>query len=92
MKYLEEEFKILIDEGGEQTRYTISNYGRVFDTFKNTYVSQVLTGKPEYFYVNYYDNTGKRKLRRVHNLIAPAADAAGQQRRREAAAAEHALR
>jgi len=70
VKYLEEEFKILIDEGGEQTRYTISNYGRVFDTFKNTYVSQVLTGKPEYFYVNYYDNTGKRKLRRVHNLIA----------------------
>ncbi|MNG11651.1 hypothetical protein D3C84_952030 [compost metagenome] len=33
-------------------------------------VSQVLTGKPPYKYVNVYTDEGKRVLRRVHNLLA----------------------
>lgn len=70
MFYLQEEFKPMIDESGTVNRYVISNYGRVYDTKTNNYIAQVLTGNPQYFYVNYYDDTNKRKLRRVHNLLA----------------------
>ena len=70
-QYLKEEFKTLIDEDGLVERYKISNYGRVFDTQANNFISQVLTGKPQYFYVN-YNTLEKRKLRRFHNLMARA--------------------
>lgn len=70
-QYLKEEFKTLVDEDGLVERYKISNYGRIFDTQSNCFISQVLTGKPQYFYVN-YNTPEKRKLRRVHNLMARA--------------------
>lgn len=70
MSYLREEFKPMVDETGILSRYIISNYGRVYDTKADSYITQVLTGNPQYFYVNYYDDTNKRKLRRVHNLLA----------------------
>ena len=70
MSYLREEFKPVVDETGILSRYIISNYGRVYDTKADNYIAQVLTGNPQYFYVNYYDDTNKRKLRRVHNLLA----------------------
>ena len=70
MFYLQEEFKPMIDESGIVNRYIISNYGRVYDIKNDCFVSQVLTGKPQYFYVNYTNDEGKRKLRRVHNLLA----------------------
>ena len=70
MPYLREEFKPMVDETGILSRYIISNYGRVYDTKADSYITQVLTGNPQYFYVNYYDDTNKRKLRRVHNLLA----------------------
>ena len=60
---------MLVDEDGPVPRYMISNYGRVFDTKNQQYVSHVLTGKPVYFYIN-YQTENKRKLRRVHNLLA----------------------
>lgn len=68
--YLKEEFKTLIDESGEVNRYTISNYGRVYDAINNVFVSPVLTGGTQYWYVNYKQNSGKRVLRRVHNILA----------------------
>ena len=58
--YLKEEFKTLIDESGEVNRYTISNYGRVYDAINNVFVSPVLTGGTQYWYVNYKQNSGKR--------------------------------
>jgi hypothetical protein len=60
----------MIDESGIVNRYIVSNYGRVYDIKNDCFVSQVLTGKPQYFYVNYTNDEGKRKLRRVHNLLA----------------------
>lgn len=71
--YLKEEWRPLTVEGCEY-RYEISNYGRVMDKLNNTLVSQVLTGKPAYFYVNLHPTNsdgvkGKRLLRRVHNLV-----------------------
>ncbi|UNY40363.1 HNH endonuclease [Pseudaeromonas phage vB_PpeM_ KLEP7] len=70
-QYLKEEFKTLVDEEGLVERYKISNYGRVLDTQTNNFISQVLTGGNPYFYVN-YNTPIKRKLRRVHNLMARA--------------------
>ena len=67
--YLREDFKVLVDEDGPVHRYMISNYGRVFDTKNQQYVSHVLTGRPAYSYIN-YQTENKRKLRRVHNLLA----------------------
>lgn len=72
-EYLEEEWKPLQVEDCEY-RYDISNYGRVKDKINGVMVSQVLTGKPQYYYVNlqpiYGDGSkGKRLLRRVHNLM-----------------------
>jgi len=67
--YLKEEWKPLdVEDCGY--RFSISNYGRVYDNHREKFVSQVLTGKPKYFYVNLVDMQGKRILRRVHNLAA----------------------
>lgn len=73
-EYLEECWEPL-DVEGCAYRYDISNYGRVRDKVNDVMVSQVLTGKPQYYYVNLQpiqkDGTkGKRLLRRVHNLLA----------------------
>lgn len=52
------------------SRYSISNLGQVYDTVSRKEVSQVLTGLPEYYYVNVYNDFGKRKLVRAHRLVA----------------------
>lgn len=67
-EYLKEEFKTLDVEDCEW-RYEISNYGRVFDKINNKFVAQVVTGKPQYFYVNLMKKDKTRILRRVHNLM-----------------------
>ncbi len=66
---LKEKWKKLKLEGCG-VRYKISNYGRVYDKQTGKYVSQVITGKPQYWYVNLRMDTGKRILRRVHRLLA----------------------
>lgn len=68
-EYLKEEWKPLeVEDCGY--RYNISNYGRVYDTVKESFVRHVLTGKPTYFYVGIIPKNGKRVLRRVHNIMA----------------------
>lgn len=69
MAYLKEEFRNIGDEDFAY-RYSISNYGRVYDNIRNTYISHVKTGVPAYYYVNMTNKAGKRKLKRVHRLLA----------------------
>lgn len=66
---MKEEWKTLTQNNEVYDRYKISSYGRVWDTKNNKYVSQVLTGKPQYFYVNLQNEEGKWVLRRVHNCM-----------------------
>lgn len=54
------------------SRYKVSNLGKVWDTKTDLEVSQVLTGEPQYYYVNLNRDDGKRKLERVHRLVAKA--------------------
>lgn len=62
---------VTLKQGGDTyNRYKVSDCGRVWDLKNNAEVAQVLTGKPQYMYVNIYKNGGKeRKLRRVHNIV-----------------------
>lgn len=52
------------------SRYIISECGIVLDTKTNRLVSQVITGVPQYMYVNVWNDEGDRKLIRVHRLVA----------------------
>ena len=52
------------------SRYKVSNLGRVWDNKTDIEVSQVLSGKPQYYYVNLNRDDGERKLVRVSRLIA----------------------
>lgn len=54
------------------SRYKVSDLGRVWDKQNDTEVSQVLTGIPQYYYVNMYSDSNRRKLVRVHRLVAGA--------------------
>lgn len=63
-----EEWKDLNLEGN-YGKYKISTLGRVYNTHTNIFVSHVITGIPQYFYVN-LRLSGKVILRRVHNLMA----------------------
>lgn len=63
---MEEEWKTI---PGYDPDFIISTKGRVFRVSKNTEVRQVLTGDPQYKYVNLYTEGGERVLRRVHNLM-----------------------
>lgn len=56
---------------GYEHRYLISDCGKVWDRKHDREVSQVLTGIPEYLYVN-LQSSEKRKLVRVHRLVAEA--------------------
>lgn len=58
-----------VEVDGIGEKYSISSYGRVWNKDDKVYVSQVLTGKPQYFYVNLTPRYGKRILRRVHNIM-----------------------
>lgn len=54
------------------SRYKISNLARVWDSKTDKEVTKVLTGKPQYYYVNMNRDDGKRKLVRLHRLVADA--------------------
>lgn len=57
---------------GTEGKYIVSNLGRVWNTRYDVEVSQVLTGIPQYKYVNFTYNDGTRGLKRVHRLVAQA--------------------
>lgn len=63
-----EEWKVV--EG--YSRYKVSDQARIWDTEKDVEVAQVLTGIPQYYYVNMQRDDGERKLVRVHRLVAKA--------------------
>lgn len=63
-----EEWKVV--EG--YSRYKVSDQARIWDTEKDVEVAQVLTGIPQYYYVNMQRDGGERKLVRVHRLVAKA--------------------
>lgn len=71
MKYesIKEEFRpIIMDDWTKSEKYTISNYGRVFNVETGMFVEQVLAGKVgnDYFCVNLQENSKqKRVLRKV---------------------------
>ncbi|AUR84791.1 HNH nuclease [Vibrio phage 1.063.O._10N.261.45.C7] len=52
------------------SRYEINEAGVVWDKELEREVSQVLTGKPQYYYVNLNTDCGNRKLKRVNNVMA----------------------
>lgn len=54
------------------SRYKISSLARVWDTKTQKEVTQVLSGKPQYYYVNMNRDDGKRKQVRLHRLVADA--------------------
>lgn len=56
----------------EYPRYKVSEDGRVWDKEKDVEVSQMLSGIPQYYYCNISLGGGKRRLIRVHRLIAKA--------------------
>ena len=63
-----------LDVEGCGYKYSISSYGRVYNKLSGKYISQVLTGNPQYFYVNLrpVGEDGvveKHILRRVHNWV-----------------------
>lgn len=68
MSYVEvvEEWEVV--EGWEY-KYAVSNTGRVWNTFSDVEVSQVITGIPQYKYVN-LRHKGIHRLVRVHRLVA----------------------
>ena len=63
---MKEEWKTI---PGYDPDFIISTKGKVFRISKNTEVAQVLTGIPQYKYVNILTESGERVLRRVHNLM-----------------------
>ena len=63
-----EEWKVV--EG--YSRYKVSDKARIWDTERDVEVVQVLTGIPQYYYVNTQRDDGERKLVRVHRLVAKA--------------------
>lgn len=52
------------------SRYTVSTFGRVWDTKNDCEVSQVLNGIPRYYYVNMTNDNNERKMERVNRLVA----------------------
>ena len=67
--YVKEEFRPMVYAGGVSNKYTISNYGRIFNTQTQKFVCPVLTGGTQYFYVN-INHDGEHKLVSVHNILA----------------------
>lgn len=70
---LKETFKpMIIDDWEESEIYLISNYGRIFNTQASSFISQFLSGPStrDYFCVNIKEPNGKRKMRKVHVLLA----------------------
>ena len=71
---MKEDFRpIILDDWTKSEKYTISNYGRVFNAETGKFVAQFLAGKVgnDYFCVNLQENSKqKRVLRKVHILMA----------------------
>lgn len=65
MKYLELDYRVV--EGWDN--YIVTSCGRVFKRSTGVEVSQVLTGEPQYKYVNLRQDK-RHKLIRVHRLVA----------------------
>lgn len=66
-----EAIEVWKDVDGYGGKYQVSNLGKVWNTITDVEVSQVLTGIPQYKYVNLRPlDGGKRKLVRVHRLVA----------------------
>lgn len=68
---MSEETEIWKDVVGWEEKYKVSNQARVWNKITDVEVAQVLTGIPQYKYVN-LNFEGKYKLRRVHVLVAQA--------------------
>lgn len=66
---MEEKWVTLRQGGNVYTRYKVSNISRIWDLKNDVEVSQNLTGKPAYYYVNLTRDDGKRVARRVHNIV-----------------------
>lgn len=66
-----EETEIWKDVIGWEEKYKVSNQARVWNKITDVEVAQVLTGIPQYKYVNLNSNK-KYKLVRVHRLVAEA--------------------
>lgn len=64
-----EEWKEVEGWGG---KYQVSNYGEVRNVWDGVPVAKVITGIPQYYYVNMTHPSGKRKLVRLHRLVAQA--------------------
>lgn len=56
----------------EYPRYKVSEDGRVWDKERGVEVSQMLSGNPQYYYCNINLEDGRRRLMRVHRLVAKA--------------------
>lgn len=71
MKDTEVEEWVGLKQGVKDTysNYLISSLGRVFNTKSGNFVSHVITGEPQYFYVNIKSDQGSWRLRRVHNIM-----------------------
>lgn len=69
MKEEDEIWKTLIQGGDLYSRYKVSSEGIVWDCKNNKELSQVITGIPQYKYVNLCNHEGKWVLRRVHNIM-----------------------
>lgn len=67
-----EELEIWKDVVGWEEKYKVSNKGRVWNKVTGAEVAQVLTGIPQYKYVNFHLKGRKSKLVRVHRLVAEA--------------------
>lgn len=65
------EIEVWKDVVGWEEKYKVSNLGRVWNKIKDVEIAQVVTGDPQYKYVNMNLN-GLFKLRRVHILVAQA--------------------
>lgn len=65
MSYLELNYKPVVG----WSNYVVTSCGRVFNKETNKEVAQVLSGKPQYKYVN-LQRDKQRKLLRVHRLVA----------------------
>lgn len=68
---MSEDVEIWKDVLGWEEKYKVSNLGRVWNKIRDVEVAQVMTGIPQYKYVN-LTHKGEKKLRRVHTLIAHA--------------------
>lgn len=55
---------------GFEGKYKVSNYGRVWNTYRDVEVSQPLSGYPQYKYVNLHFTGRKSQFLRTHIVVA----------------------